>query len=109
MQDEPTNLDDLTELEDASIFRLEQLSTKSYEKDYSVQLDITIEKNLNQVVIARDGYTILDFLSDVGGVQGLLFSAAVFLVGIWNYHYSENFLVSHLYRLGSLNSSDVGT
>ena len=33
-----------------------------------MQIDITIEKNLNQIVIARDGYKIFDFISDVGGM-----------------------------------------
>ena len=59
-----------------------------------MQLDITIEKNLNQLVIARDGYTMLDFISDVGGMQGLLISTGAVMVGIWSYHYNENMLVS---------------
>ena len=36
LQDEIVNLDDLTELEDETVFRLEQLPTKSYEKDFDV-------------------------------------------------------------------------
>lgn len=49
LQDEVINLDDFTELEDETVFRLEQLPSRSYEKDYDVQLDITVEMNLNQV------------------------------------------------------------
>ena len=41
---------------------------KPYEKDYSVQADITIEVNPNQRVVARDMYTFLDLLSDIGGM-----------------------------------------
>ena len=93
------NLDDLTELEDTSVFRLESLPTKSYEKDNDVQLDITVEMNLNQLVIAREGYTMLDFLSDTGGMQGLLISGATLVIGIWNYHNLDNFVVSKLFKL----------
>lgn len=95
------NLDDLTELEDETVFRLEQLPTKSYEKDYEVQLDLTIEMNLNQLVIAREGYTALDFISDIGGMQGMLMTGCAFLLTIWNYQHLDNFLIAKLYRLST--------
>ena len=101
LQDELINLDDLTELEDSTVFRLEQLPTKSYEKEYDVQLDITIEMNLNQLVIARDGYTVLDYLSDIGGMQSILITGSAILLTIWNYQHLDNFLVSQLYRLST--------
>ena len=41
---------------------------RSYEKDYVTQLDISIEMNLNQRQVARDGYTVLDYISDIGGI-----------------------------------------
>ena len=47
LQDEIIALDEITELEDASIFKLEMLPLRSYEKDYDVQLDITVEMNLD--------------------------------------------------------------
>ena len=94
LQDEIVNFDDMTELEDETVFRLDELPIRSYEKDFDVQLDITVEMNLNQLVISRDGYTILDFISDMGGMQGMLMSGCAMVVMIWNYHYNENFLVS---------------
>lgn len=97
----------MTELENETVFSLDRLPTKSYEKDYDVQLDITVEMNLNQLIVARDGYTILDFISDVGGIQSLLFSGVAIFVGIWNYHYNENLLVSKLYRLSSASLSEA--
>ena len=51
---------------------------------------MTIEMNLNQLVVARDGYTGLDLLSDVGGMESILISGCLILLGIWNYHYLEN-------------------
>ena len=64
-------------------------------------LDVTVEMNLNQVVTAREGYNLLDLLSDVGGMQGLLVSWCAVWLGIWNYHFLDNFLVTKLYRLST--------
>ena len=69
-------------------------------------MDITIEMNLDQLVVARAGYTILDLISDIGGMQGMLISAAAFFLTIWNHNHMENFLVTRLYRLGSTSVSD---
>lgn len=99
------NLDDFTEIEDERLFRLEQMPSMSYEKDKSVQMEITVEMNLDQVVIARDGYTILDFISDIGGMQGMLISGAALVLTIWNYNHLENFIVTKLYRLSSSSLS----
>ena len=41
------NLDDITELSDSSIFKLEQKPVMPYEKDDIVQMDITVEMNLS--------------------------------------------------------------
>lgn len=57
--------------------------------------------NLNQLVIARDGYTALDFISDIGGMQGMLISGCAFVLAIWNYQNLDNFLVAKLYRLST--------
>ena len=73
------------------------LPLKPYEKDYNVQMDITVEMNLNQVIIARDGYTYLDFLSDIGGMQGMLISLIALFIGFWNYNHLENYMVSNLF------------
>ena len=40
--------------------------------------------SLDQTLIERIGYTILDILSDVGGLQGLLISGISFILGILN-------------------------
>ena len=41
------NLDDITELSDNSIFKLEQKPVMPYEQDDIVQMDITVEMNLS--------------------------------------------------------------
>ena len=40
----------------------------SYEKDKNTAMDITFERDLNLQEVARDGYTILDWISDIGGI-----------------------------------------
>ena len=79
-------MDELTELENSSIFKFEQEPKRPYEKDYDVKVDLTIEMNLDQKVLARAGYTFLDYLSDIGGMQGLLISGVAYLVSAWNYN-----------------------
>ena len=62
-------------------------------------MDLIVEYNLNQVVIARDGFKILDLLSDVGGMQSILMSTVGYLLAIVNYHMLDNFMVSRLYKI----------
>ena len=62
------NLDDLTELENEEVFGLEEQSKQPYEKDTWTRTDITIEMNLDLRQIARDGYTFIDYVSDIGGM-----------------------------------------
>ena len=62
-------------------------------------MEISIEMNLDQKTIARTGYTILDVLSDVGGIQSILISGFGILIGVWNYSNFENYLASRLYKI----------
>ena len=62
------NLDDLTKISNDGIFQIEKVQTRTYEKDYDVQMDITVEMNLSVKNVERTGYSFLDLLSDVGGM-----------------------------------------
>ena len=68
LQDQNIDLDDLTEFSSLEIFTLKDMIPRSYEKDYYTQVDITVEMNLDQEVIARESYNILDLFSDIGGI-----------------------------------------
>ena len=92
-------MDDLTEIEDFTIFDLEPLPMRSYEKDYDTVMEISIERDLDLYVISREGYTLLDFFSDLGGMQGLLLTFFGLILNIWNYNYLEDFMVTRLFRL----------
>ena len=45
LQDELVNLDDLTEIEDRSLFSFEQMPVRPYEKDQHVIMEVRVEKN----------------------------------------------------------------
>ena len=98
LQDKDVDLDELTELYDASVFQIETLPIRSYEKDFLVQMDLSIEMNLDQKTLARAGYTTLDVLSDVGGIQSIIMSFMGILLGIINYNHFENYMASRLYK-----------
>ena len=72
---------------------------KTYEKDYYTYMDFTIEMNLDQKVIARTGYTYLDFFSDIGGLQAMMISMIMYFMALWNYNYFDNHMVTRLYKL----------
>ena len=55
--------------------------------------------NLNQIVISRSGYTLLDFLSDVGGINGMLMSCATVVLAFWNYDMLNDSMVTKLFKL----------
>ena len=85
---------------------MEALIPYSYEKDNDTMMDVTVERNLDLLSISRDGYTILDWISDIGGIQGILISAVGILVGFWNYNFLESFMVTKLFRVEKKDSSN---
>ena len=50
-------------------------------------------------MIARNGYTIFDYFSDVGGMQGLLLSLVSFFLGFWNYNMLDDYMITKLFRM----------
>ena len=60
---------------------------------------MTFERNLNLSKISRDGYTFLDWFSDIGGIQGMLLSVIGVVVSIWNHNHVDNFIVQQLYQI----------
>ena len=99
LQDEYINLDDITKLTDVDPFKLNEIPTKSYEADSLTLMDITFERNLDLLVIARAGYTVLDLISDIGGILGILMSAAGTFLFAWGYNSFDNYMVTKLYRV----------
>ena len=54
--------------------------------------------NMDRTLIERKAYTILDILSDLGGLQGILISGISFLLSILNYNHLNSYLASQLFK-----------
>ena len=93
------DLDSLTQLDISSVFGIKKMYKRSYEKDYYAQTDVVIEREFDQFLLTRQGYHLFDFMSDIGGMQGLLYSGFAFFISIWNYMMFDNYMVSRLYKL----------
>ena len=62
-------------------------------------MEIAMYMNLNQIVIARSGYTLLDYLSDIGGMSSILMSCASSVLAFWNYNMLYDGMITKLYKL----------
>ena len=51
------------------------------------------------LVIARQGYTVLDCISDVGGILGILTSIMSAFLFAWRYRAFDDHMISKLYRV----------
>ena len=56
-------------------------------------------------MVTRDGYTILDVLSDMGGFQRVLFSFFSIIATILNMSNFDSYLASKLYKLNESKQS----
>ena len=83
------------------------MPSRSYEKDNFAQMDVTIEISPDIIDMKRQGYDLLQFLSDIGGIQALLMSGFAFFVSIWNYNMFDNYLVGRLYKLGHTSNDNT--
>ena len=101
LQDLSIDLDELTELSDSSLFTVRPASLMPYGFDDQVIQGIQIMMDLDLRVIQRTGYTVLDIMSDVGGLQSVLFSGISLFLAMCSYNAIDNYLVSRLYRLES--------
>ena len=95
------NLDEVTELQDSSVFRLNEANKIYYHREADLIEGIILQINMDQTLIQRNGYTLLDILSDVGGIQGILISGASFILSVLNYKNLDNYLVSKLFKSDS--------
>ena len=63
--------------------------------------------NPSQLQVIREGYTFMDILSDVGGVEAVLISAISMFLSFWNFKHFDNYMAKHLYKMDlELNSKE---
>ena len=101
MQDELIDLDDVTKLENSDVFLLTPLSTRVEESYPELLMGLSFESNLDLTVIERTGYTILDVLSDIGGILSVLISGAAIPLSLWNHNNFDYALVTRFFKLKS--------
>ena len=65
---------------------------------------IDIENNLDITVLERNVYTILDVLSQVGGLASALVSLVVGIIGLMNYNHLESYMASKVFKIYEDNS-----
>ena len=99
MQDHPFDFDSLTVLEDESLFNIEEMSNKPWEVDEFTAMTLSFEVNMDQIVITRSNYTVLDLLSDIGGIQGILAPILSIPLIFFNYKHFDTFMASKLYKI----------
>ena len=98
-QDEAVNMDDLTEMENGEIFRLTRLPQIPAENHPWQQMEISVEMNLDVTKVNRSYYSLLDCLSDIGGILQCLLTGIAFSLVILNYQHMDNYLASILFRV----------
>lgn len=84
-QDYDIGLDDVTLRAMYELYLFERMDALPWELDDFTQLIVTFEVNPHMSEIFREIYQIFDFFSDVGGLQGLLFSWIAVFLGMLNY------------------------
>ena len=99
LQDLFVNLDEITELEDTSVFQIKYKGNRPYEKDPNLVTSLIVENNLSQLFISRVGYTSLDLISDVGGMLEVCLVSLAMIAGITNYDLMSNYLAAKLYKI----------
>ena len=63
-------------------FKINELPTRPYEKNDTVHIRISFERELNKMQMERTAYGILDMLGDVGGLNDCLKALGSFVVGL---------------------------
>ena len=71
-------------------------------------LTISFEMNKDKQLLQRSHYSSLDFLSDIGGMQGLLLSIFGYFIAVLNSQNSEEWLVSNLFKFRPKEKSSGG-
>ena len=92
-------LDSVTKIGMKGLFRLEKQEPLPYERFDSTWVSVTLEMNLNVMNYERKVYTIIDMLSDIGGLTGIIATMFGIMNATWNYNAFDNFMVSRLFKI----------
>ena len=99
LQDKPINYGSATEHDSDEIFRLKESYIKTVKRDPDQLMDLYFQVDYNKTVIEREIYTILDFLSDIGGIIEMFIKSFGLILAIIHNRYPEVFAASRLYKM----------
>ena len=106
LQDLIVDFDTWTVLEDTSPFSFEKQIPRADERSKDLIIQISYEVNFDQKVISRQGYTLLDVLSGVGGIQSVLYAAFSVILSYFNFNNFSSHLASRFYKFSKNNGDD---
>ena len=72
---------------------MNELPIRPYERDDSVHIVISFERDINMKNVERTVYGFLDMLGDIGGVAQALIAIGTLTLAILQYQVFENYLV----------------
>ncbi len=86
-------MDEVTERTDSSSFSLVKGPTRPHEFFDRDVMAIGIDMDLNLDVIERNHYTILDMLSDVGGLASITTGIVALFLSVLNYNNLDSHMI----------------
>jgi hypothetical protein len=69
-------------------------------------MGIGIDMSLDSTVFERSNYTLLDVLSDVGGLESVIAAVVSFILSILNYNNLDNMMIMQLFSFPAYKSAD---
>ena len=60
---------------------------------------LAFEINLDLLFVNRDGYTAIDVLSDIGGMESIFISGITIFLSLWNYKHFDSYMASQMYKV----------
>ena len=101
LQDYYLDADSLTAYEDETVFDVKQGQPRIYglvsEASWPPMM-FSFQMSMSKQILKRSHYSLLDYLSDIGGMQSLLLVSFGFLNAILNSQNSEELLISRLFK-----------
>ena len=97
LQDHFVNFDSLTELENDKVFSLVEMRQRPAQWDDDIIMNISFELSLDLLIVLRDGYTIIDIISDLGGINAVCMVVFPMIINLFKGQSLDKYLVSKLY------------
>ena len=62
-------------------------------------MSIEIEMGKDEIVVMRNGYTLLDILSDIGGMYSILVTGFGVFLALFNFNHFDTYMTSRLFKI----------